>query len=271
MFARIPHRLASLVMLVALVTLPPFTAGAAQDNRESNARELLTRRVTLESNGVLTLTKFAKTNGYDKMLEGSKMYVLEWTANVTTAQEIWKPGNAIGGYWSSFAVFTQEPNVYDNLLGGGSAHFDAGVTFSLVGTTLFRLTDRGWRAEDIAVESYRVIPDAPKKGSTSPFSGVWRVVEHCDDCMKSEEALRVTEMTSGLYKFQKGMFDMQGRPVFESAFAFKPLLLRLTDGRLVGTSFESGVSLPVTLQLGPDGELSYLWGDFLPKKGPRVP
>lgn len=254
---------------------PSLGAGAALDGREAKARDYLTQRVSRESGGSLELTKFAKTNGYEKTLDGSKTYVLEWSADLVAKQEIWKPGNAIVGHWESFAVFDQQPGPWDTLLTGGAAHFEAGMTFRLTGNTLFRLTDLGWRAEGLTVVSSKAIADTPKANSKSPFAGTWNVIEQCGDCMKSEQALRISEMNSGLFKLDKGHFE-DGRPIFPSQLEVKygapaPITLRLTDGMLAGVTNETGVPNPVRVQLAADGELTYFVGDFTPKKGPRVP
>ncbi|MCX6539832.1 MAG: hypothetical protein NT151_13000 [Acidobacteria bacterium] len=132
------------------------------DNREALARQYFDQKVSGQSGGAIALARFAKTNGFDQELAGTKMYVLEWSADLSIVKDIWKQGNAFVGYWSNFAVLAREPSTLENLALAGSTFFEEESAVRLTGTCQFRQTDNGWRVEECDVKASQVLPRQPQ-------------------------------------------------------------------------------------------------------------
>ena len=222
MIGRTQHHASRRATLVIFLSVFGCACGLT-DDRESKAREFMNQRVTSESQGILSLGRFTKTNGYDQEVQGTKMYVLEWQAEVTTRDDIWTAGNAIVGYWQTFAVMTQQPGQWDNLMAGGTSHIEKGLTVRLTGATKLRMTDNGWRPETLTVKTSELLPDLPKSGSNSPFVGVWRL---------GDQPIRISEMNSGRFNVEWGSFGADGSQSWPAAGQF----YRLTNGKLEATS-----------------------------------
>ena len=149
------------VATAVLLFLPAWilVSCGVPDDREAKARASFIERVTSESKGLLSVEHFAKTNGYDRETDGTKIYVLEWEGRLSAQRQVWKAGNAVAGHWQTFAVFTQEPGTLDRLALGGTTRFYAGAKIRLTGQCRFRKTDNGWRVEQFTVAASEVVPD----------------------------------------------------------------------------------------------------------------
>jgi hypothetical protein len=148
-----------------------------KDDTVSGIKDYLQQRVTSESRGALTLSSFSKINGY--VQEITKMYVLEWQAEIQFQQEGWKRGDAFVGYWQNFGVMLQQPaGGLNNLLavasgqGGDAKHFNEGAKIRLSGDCILRKTEQGWRTEEFTVKASQVIvesgPTEPTPSETAP-------------------------------------------------------------------------------------------------------
>jgi hypothetical protein len=130
---------------------------ACSDAREALVRQHMADEIAKQSDGALALTQFAKTNGVERVLGGEKLYSLEWTADVTVQEDVWKGGNAIEGYWSSFSVMRAQPDMWGNLLTGGNAReYVKGATVTLIGEAQLQLADNGWRVLGSNVSAFKV-------------------------------------------------------------------------------------------------------------------
>jgi len=156
-------------VLVALIILDVVACSCGlTDDRESKAREFLQQRVSTESRGAINLDSFSKTNGYEQELMGTKMYVLEWRAEVSIRQDVWKGGNNLIGYWGSFGVMTEEPSSMDSLMmASAPRRFAKGTVVTFTGQCALRKTDNGWRVEDLKVKTSGVREPPPPKGESS--------------------------------------------------------------------------------------------------------
>lgn len=133
------------------------------DDREAAVNFYLQQRVTSESRGALTLSRFQKTNGYEQEL--TKLYVLEWQAEILFQHEGWKPGDFIGGYWNDFGVMPSQAA----FLGGSWLHFQRGAKIRLKGECMLRKTEQGWRIEGLTVKTTQVLVES---GPTEPMPSV---------------------------------------------------------------------------------------------------
>ena len=90
-----------------------------------------------------------KTNGIEQEINGMKIYILEWEADIITQKEFWKLGTGLGlGYWQSFNVQLTEPNVWDKLSGGQPIKCFNLTGFHLTGDAKLQKTENGWRVQE---------------------------------------------------------------------------------------------------------------------------
>jgi hypothetical protein len=159
-------------MLVLFIATPNTVAQRRKTGipLESTVSAALKYRVTVESNGALSVASFRKTNGYDS---GNGLYVVEWQAEVLFEQEGYKAGNAIIGYWEDFRVLRQQPSNLDAIVVGNTIHFDKGVRVRLTGDSALRKTEQGWRSERLTVKTAEEIAGQPNTNgpptATSPI------------------------------------------------------------------------------------------------------
>jgi len=164
----------------------PSSDNVSKDGREPAVKSYLQQRVTSESRGALILSSFSKINGYEQ--EITKLYVLEWQAELQFQQEGWKQGDGFVGYWQNFGVMSQQPGGGLNSLylaasgqGGSSKHFSKGAKVRLKGDCILRKTEQGWRTEEFTVKASQVIAEsgpteqtpsmtAPAQTTTEPVS-----------------------------------------------------------------------------------------------------
>ena len=126
------------------------------DNKEKLAKEHLVQLISNQSEGAISLIKFTKTNGLEKNEMGEIFYVLEWEATIEVHQDIWKGGDAIGGYWNNFNVMKKKPDFWGAFLQGEPKLFIKGTTLVLNGLSKFEKTENGWRIVEIHIKNYRV-------------------------------------------------------------------------------------------------------------------
>jgi hypothetical protein len=150
----------SVILVMQEVSAPTKSTSAGGDKMPADEREqtinaVLRQAVISQSRGALILSSFQKTNGYEQ--EVTKMYVLEWQAEIVFQQEGYKAGNAFIGYWQDFRVLQQQPNALDSLVVGNTIHFNKGARIRLTGDSTFRKTEQGWRLEALKVQTSQVL------------------------------------------------------------------------------------------------------------------
>jgi hypothetical protein len=138
------------------------TSSAGPDDRAQAVNAVLEQAVISQSRGALTLSSFRKTNGYEQ--EVTKMYVLEWQAEIVFQQEGYKMGNFFVGYWQDFRVLQQQPGTLDSI-GMSPKHFNKGARIRLAGDSTFRKTEQGWRLERLETKTEQVVAES---GPTDP-------------------------------------------------------------------------------------------------------
>jgi hypothetical protein len=126
------------------------------DDREQTVNAVLRQAVISQSGGALALSSFQKTNGYEQ--EGTKMYVLEWQAEIVFQQEGYKMGNGFVGYWQDFRILQQPPGPLESI-GMSPRHFNKGARIRLTGDSTFRKTEQGWRLEGLKTGSAQVVAE----------------------------------------------------------------------------------------------------------------
>lgn len=153
----------SVILVMQEVSTPAKSGSAAgnnvpADDREQTVNAVLRQAVSSQSRGALVLSNFRKTNGYEQ--EITKMYVLEWQAEILFEEAGYKPGNAFVGYWQDFRVLQQQPGTLDSLVVGNTIHCNKGARIRLNGDSTFRKTEQGWRLEGLKTGTAQVVAES---------------------------------------------------------------------------------------------------------------
>ena len=158
--------------IVSILSLVLINSCGLTDNRESKVHDYLQQRVTSESQAALRLDNFKKINGYDQNIAGMKRYIIEWQADISTQQEIWKSGNFLAGYWSDFGVMHKQPGSMDELMmASSSKHFNAGTKIRLTGDCYLQKTEQGWRVEDLDIKTSQTLNEGSATNSSNNVDG----------------------------------------------------------------------------------------------------
>lgn len=141
-----------------LLIILSSTFFSCSDNRERNAQEALASMVTQQSEGNIALKSFKKTDGIEKEISGTKVYEIEWNADVTFLKDAYKPINKVEGSWSSFGVYSQLPKAgWNSYLAGQLKMFFQGAEINLTGSSTMIKSDNGWRVEETKVKDSKVL------------------------------------------------------------------------------------------------------------------
>jgi hypothetical protein len=161
-----------LVMQEVSISAKPDSAASDKmpsDDRVPIVNAVLRQAVISQSGGALSLSSFEKTNGYEQ--DVTKMYVLEWQAEILFQQEGYKAGDAIIGYWQNFRVLQQQPSALDSLIVGNTIHFNKGARVRLTGDSVLRKTEQGWRIEGLTVKTSQVLAESGPVDPAPPVAG----------------------------------------------------------------------------------------------------
>lgn len=138
------------------------------DDKESKSRNYLEQKVNSDSEGTLKLGSFNKTNGYEQNIMGIEIYVLEWQAEISAQQDIWKGSEGISGYgyWSDFRTMTEEPRQW--MMSTPAKQFNKGTIVQYTGKCALQKTEQGWRVKELTIGTWKVLnegnaqPDKPE-------------------------------------------------------------------------------------------------------------
>jgi hypothetical protein len=142
------------------------------DDKESKVHDFLGQKVSSESQGTIKLNNLKKTNGYDQEFMGMKMYILEWSADISVQSEIWKAGNNLEGYWQNFSVTVEKPGFWDAYASVNMPkHLGIGASVLLTGESKLHKTEKGWIVEELNIKTYQILNegDLPE----DKFIGNW--------------------------------------------------------------------------------------------------
>lgn len=139
-------------MITIMLSLPLLNSCKLTDDKETKAKDYLQKKVTTESKGALNLDSFKKTNGYDQNMMGEEIYVLEWEAEISALQEIWKSQDTEDGTWINFGVSNKKSN-FDWMV----KHIELGAKIHATGECEFRKTENGWLVESCSIKSTKEV------------------------------------------------------------------------------------------------------------------
>lgn len=127
---------------------------------ESQAAEsFLSSEIKSESEGVISLNYFAKTNGQKQQFLGMELYTIEFTAKIEFERDGYKCIESKGLVWDSFFISVDSSNACNYSYKKGyykvySYKFRKGQVITLTGEIVLELTDNGWRGTSYELLTY---------------------------------------------------------------------------------------------------------------------
>ncbi|MEY2571929.1 MAG: hypothetical protein QOJ87_142 [Verrucomicrobiota bacterium] len=136
---------------VVLIILAALMLESCSDTPSpSDARQKLANQIQQQSNGLIKLVSFEKTDGVMQEMMGIKAYQMSYTAEVEFLDDcIWTAGNNLVGWDGSFraqrnqALSSGALNDFFNA-SQGLKPAKKGEHFTFTGQMAFEKTERGW-------------------------------------------------------------------------------------------------------------------------------
>lgn len=147
---RIMNPLPYIIYALLVVSSSVFAADTPTEKQGAHAMAL---KIANESNGLLGLVKFTKTNGQKSVVNGVSIYTMECTVEVVAKQNCALTGFQFGGGWNgSFSALQAQNNAssLDVFNPSGAAYgtnrqLAQGAHLTFNTNIVFDLTERGWR------------------------------------------------------------------------------------------------------------------------------
>jgi hypothetical protein len=124
--------------------------GCSDKPSESDARQKLQNQVQQQSNGLIKLVSFQKTDGAMHEMMGMKAYEMSYAAEVEFVDDcFWSGGNNLSGWEGSFYAERGQAAPSGGLqdffnLSQGRKAAKRGEHFTFTGRMNFEKTERGW-------------------------------------------------------------------------------------------------------------------------------
>ncbi len=119
-----------------------------RDAKMVNSKNLLESMIRNQSNGAISLESFDKVDG---KIVNINVYQLFFTATIIINEEIWKPGNAVEGWFHNFTVLKSQPQGWDSYLAGDPKNYKKGQRIKIKGKSTLEKREKGWTVIDISV------------------------------------------------------------------------------------------------------------------------
>lgn len=141
--------------------LSSATAALAGKPSEDDGKNVVLSKINAQSQGRIGLVSFKKTNGQDREVQGVKVYLMSFEANITFTEDcMW--GEVHGSQWRG--KFLTEPGIPRGVM----ASFDnmdkrpgkRGSQTLVKGTVIFQKTEQGWQG-GISQEGDGTVADVP--------------------------------------------------------------------------------------------------------------
>lgn len=136
----------SLFVIAAAIAL----VGCSDTPSESDARQKLESKIQQQSNGLIKLVSFQKTDGQMQEMMGMKAYEMSYAGEVEFLEDcLWSGGNNLSGWDGSFYAQRGQAAPQGGLqdffnLSQGRKPAKKGDHFRFTGHIDFEKTERGW-------------------------------------------------------------------------------------------------------------------------------
>ena len=147
-----PVKLLGIVGILVICILGIFLWGAiSKSGREQVARNALSERIQRESNGLMRLAAFEKTNGIEIEFAGVKYYKIEYVATIEAVDDcLWSLG---GSYWDgTFTTVRGQPRKGIEAFNPqvfGKQPAKKGQLQRVTGETGLQKAENGWRVAQL--------------------------------------------------------------------------------------------------------------------------
>lgn len=133
-----------LPVFLIVVLILTFLAGCSSSPSASEGRDILEGVIQSNSNGLIKLVEFEKTNGQESEFMGVKAYAMEFQATIEFTADC---------YWNdAFQTSTGRQPMFSLMTRTGNAQ----TPQTILGEILFEKTEQGWRGE---LRSTRVLSE----------------------------------------------------------------------------------------------------------------
>lgn len=133
------------------ITLALTLVGCSRTPSTSDARQKLENQIQQQSNGLIKLVSFEKTDGAMHEMMGMKAYEMSYAAEVEFLEDcLWSGGNNLMGWNGSFYAQRGKPKPPQEVFGRffdlnqGLKPANKGERFRFTGHMNFQKTERGW-------------------------------------------------------------------------------------------------------------------------------
>jgi hypothetical protein len=123
-------------------------AGCGGPPSSSDGRQQLENRIQNQSNGLIKLTSFEKTNGVAQELMGMKFYEMEYSAEIEFLDDCMWGGGGPFGWDGSFQAVRGQPGTGADAFNPtffGKQKASKGQLRKVTGKFTFQKTEAGWR------------------------------------------------------------------------------------------------------------------------------
>jgi len=134
-------------LLIALAMLLAMT-GCGGPPSASEGRKQLESRIQSESNGLIRLVSFDKTNGVQQDFNGMKLYEMDYSAEMEFLDNCMWGGGGLLGWDGSFQAVRGQPGTgldAFNPIYYGKQKANKGQHQKVSGKFMFQKTEQGWR------------------------------------------------------------------------------------------------------------------------------
>ena len=130
-------RITQSVILAFFLLFLSVATGCSSKPTEADVRGLIVQKISQNSNGLIKLVGFRKTNGIEHEFGGTKVYEMEWVAELEfVADCVWDK--------STFEAIPP-PQGLDAFLHLTKQKKAKGARVDLSGSTTLQKTENGWR------------------------------------------------------------------------------------------------------------------------------
>ena len=125
------------IRLITTLCMVYAFVGCSMKPTDADAKRFIEQKIQTNSNGLVKLIDFKKTNGIDKEIQGQKLYKMEWVATIEFSDD------CLINTTSFVAV--RQPKGFEQFLHLDKKQAQKGTQIQIPGSTEFTKTENGWR------------------------------------------------------------------------------------------------------------------------------
>jgi hypothetical protein len=207
------------------------TSNSILTQTSESIKSFIENKISKESNGLIKMIDFEKTDGASRTVNGQNWYDMYFTITILPIQEIYKPGHEILGFnelWKTFqlAPFRPKKGSWDENLSyasGGVKTYAGNVPIRLTGYTSSFKTEKNWYINVLKFEKEVILSDNVTQNKINTYDQNKSELSE-DDFRKKTENLKLqytaidvpnSESEYGEISFKNSCSDCNGDFTFE--------------------------------------------------------